>query len=89
MQPLQDQFQRIIEAIGRKKGRFALGKVPPEQQKQFRTNSPFALAVGDWAAIAIKGGGFVCMVGMTREHVEELRDLCNEALDSLKGTEAS
>ena len=82
MKSLQEGIQRIVEAVSRKKGRFALGPVTPELQKQCGTQAPFALAVGDYSAVQLKGGGFLCMVGMTREHIEELRDLCNEALGS-------
>jgi hypothetical protein len=79
---LQEGIERIAEAVSRKKGRFALGAVLPEQQMKFGTRAPFALAVGDYSAVQFKAGGFMCMVGMTREHIEELRDLCNEALGS-------
>jgi hypothetical protein len=82
VKPLQEGVERIVEAISRKKGHFALGAVLPEQQMKFGTRAPFALAVGAYSAIHFKGGGFLCTVGMTRAHIEELRDLCNEALGS-------
>lgn len=80
MNSLLEGTKRIIEAIGRKKGRFAFGPIAPDMQAQFRTTSPFMLSVGAWSFVAVKGGGAICSVGMTREHVGELRDLCNEAL---------
>jgi hypothetical protein len=81
MNTLQEGMQRIVEAIGRKKGRFAFGPVSAQQQSQFGTSAPFALAVGSHQALRVGSPpGFVCMVGMTLEHVRELRDACNEAL---------
>lgn len=72
MRPIQDVLFRISVAIRRGKGRFAFGSSSD-------TSAPFALAVGAGNAVRI-GGGYVCVVGMTVQHVRELRDLLSEAL---------
>jgi hypothetical protein len=77
---LVEGTKRIIEAIGRKKGRFAFGATTPEMRAQFQTDAPFMLAVGAWKYIKLGTGGAVCTVAMTREHVQELRDMIDEAL---------
>ena len=68
-------LREIAESIGRGKGSFVLAPAAPEDG----VTKPFALAVGSIRALTLNGG-FSIMIGLTREQVEKLRAMCDEAL---------
>lgn len=72
MTDLAASLQRIASAIGRGKGGFTLGTV----------SGKASLALGAPTAVKLDGG-FVVMLGLSREQVEELRELCNETLKEM------
>lgn len=76
---LQEGLTAIADAISRKKGTFILAPSPPGE------SSPFMLAVGSWRVVRTKGG-FIVTLGLKREQVLRLREMCDEILrDGLPG----
>jgi len=80
---LQSALEHITQAIGRGKGRFALAIAPAGAWPY--SKAPFVLAAGSIRSVSVRGG-FIITIGMTREHLLELRELCDEALASLPST---
>ena len=84
---MQQAQAEIVDSISRRKGNFALTVAPavppgPEQPVQ-----PFMLQAGSWRAISVgkKTGqqGYLITLGITRERLIELRDLCNALLGTV------
>lgn len=75
MTSLAAGLREIASAIGRRKGTFVLAPTSPDDAVQ----NPFALAVGSWRAVQVDGG-FIVTLGLSREQVEKLRTMCDEAL---------
>ena len=75
MTDLKGGLVRIATTINRGKGGFTLGT---EEGKA-------SLAVGAPTAVKVNGtnGGFIVMLGLSREQVEELREMCNETLKEM------
>lgn len=68
-------LHEIAESIGRGKGSFVLASTSPGEG----VTKPFALAVGSIRALSVSGG-FTIMIGLSRDQVEKLRAMCDEAL---------
>lgn len=75
MSVLSMGLREIAESIGRKKGTFVLAKTTSADG----ATKPFALAVGSINAVSVNGG-FTIMLGLSRDQVEKLRAMCDEAL---------
>ena len=80
MTTMQDGLLQIRAAIGRGKGTFVLTRSPPGQGK------PFSLAAGSIRAVQVEGG-FIVVLGLTRDQVAMLREMCDELL--AEGAEGS
>ncbi len=78
----KEDLQRIVDAIGRGKARFALGLMTPQDQMMAKSSAPFSLAVGACSVVKVHakmaGGGrregFIVHIGMTRDHLLELQE---------------
>ena len=68
----------VREGVERRKGRFAL-TTPPEG-----TGSAASLICGSYRANMLEGsGGFIVILGLSRDQVEYLRSQCQAILDRL------
>lgn len=76
MSSLSAGLREIAESISRKKGNFVLAKTDPTDKL---ATKPYALAVGSIRVLSVNGG-FTIMIGLRRDQVETLRDMCIEAL---------
>lgn len=72
---MQDALNEICASIRRGKGTFAVTPSPLEQVK------PFSLTVGSIRAVQVPDG-FIITLGLSRDQVEKLREMCDELLDS-------
>lgn len=83
----EQALTEIIDSISRRKGNFSLTAAPPRVPglpEHEQPNQPFMLQLGSWRAITVgkKTGqqGYLVMLGISRERLTELRDLCNKLL---------
>jgi hypothetical protein len=78
---LETEIKAIVSTVIRGKATFALGKTPKERARSLGLpdNSFASLAVGSPGVVKIPGGHLM-MLGLKREQVEKLRDLCVELL---------
>lgn len=70
---MQDALNEIRSSISRGKGTFVMASSPPGQGK------PFNLSVGSIRAVQVPGG-FVISLGLSRDQVARLREMCDELL---------
>jgi hypothetical protein len=78
---MQEEMKGIVEAISHGRGRFALGELTDAEKKMGVTNSPFVLAVGAVHVANVRPrapdgrprDGHIITIGMTRDHLLELR----------------
>ena len=73
MSKLSDGLKEIATSITRRKGNFVLARSPKGESK------PYSLAVGSSRAVQVNGG-LMIMIGLSRDQVEKLRAMCDEAL---------
>lgn len=76
-QSLANVMEDIVDSISRKKGSFGVADNP--DPKLAGSQAPFALAVGSWRTVNVNGG-FVVVLGLTREQLTKLRNSCDELL---------
>jgi len=67
---MDEALKRINESIQRKKGSFELTLTP---------DGRFALNVGSWRAVKVRGGFIVCLE-LSKEQVEYLKRQCEDVL---------
>lgn len=70
---LQDALLKIASSISRGKGTFAVTRSPSGQAK------PYSLAVGSIRTVQVDGG-FIITLGLSRDQVVTLREMCDEVL---------
>lgn len=75
---MREAVTAIAASIGRGKGTFALARAVPSDG----ISKPFVLATGSINATRVNGG-FMVTIGLSREQVEVLRTMCDDALAEL------
>ncbi len=75
MSALSAGLRAIVEALERGEGSFVLERAAPSDGM----TQPFALAVGSIRGVHVDGG-LLLTLGLSREQVERLREMCDEAL---------
>jgi hypothetical protein len=73
MKTPMEAINQIRDSIGRGKGTFTLTHAPAGQAK------PFNLSAGSIRAIQVSGG-FIVSLGLSRDQVATLRDICDALL---------
>jgi hypothetical protein len=84
IETMKEGLLRVAEAISREKGNFylartdlkELARVQPENEP---SRNLFSLGVGSYSVVKIRGG-YIASVGLSRERLVSLRDLCDELL---------
>jgi hypothetical protein len=76
----EQALKEVVASIQRGKGRFAVARLTEAQRVTAGTAQPFSLIVGHNRTVGTPFGPVVTL-GMTREHLEELRDACIELLE--------
>jgi hypothetical protein len=79
--PLEEEIKAIVATVLRGKATFAVSRTPVERARALGVpDSSFAvLAVGAPSVVKIPGGRMLAL-GLKREQVEKLRDICVELL---------
>jgi hypothetical protein len=72
---LKEILDEIRSSISRGKGTFGLAQTPAGQGK------PFSLAVGSIRAVQVDRG-FMIVLGLSRDQVVTLREMCDELLSA-------
>lgn len=70
---LPEALVEVTDAVRRKKGTFALAETGQPG------HAPFSLVAGSTRAVKVENGFFITL-GLRRDQVEALRDMCDEML---------
>lgn len=84
LETMREGLLRISGSVSRKKANFFLARTDVEKMSEVQPEADlqrnaYSLGVGSHVGVKIPGG-YVITMGLSREKLVELRDLCNDLL---------